>query len=259
LKSWVRLVLGNEESERNWDRLVRLSHLYKSPKFNPELPLVLIKREEDHFLRSVDFEFEFYTPLWVRDHFFTYTTLNARVTAGMRANTAVDFDVDWVKDGAEYEILENAQSMSFEIYSKLLNEREPGTFCSQDDGHKIQPQRARGALPSSAMCRYTLVLNYLTLVHIFKQRLWAPGAQPLTQAIVQSMWDQVHDCDTHGVWDAIYETHGPHAYQWKLLLKRLRKNQITVEEWLKKGVNEKDELWQALLQSPEAKIKDSWN
>jgi len=86
------------------------------------------------------------------------------------------------------------------------------------------PQVARSAMPIAAkMNPFVYQFNFVTLMHIFNQRLWQKGAQGNTVKVVRGMWELVHKVDP-GLWDTVRESMGEDMESWKEVRKKLKRD-----------------------------------
>ncbi len=201
-------------------------YLGKPDRDNTRRPLNIIKMGHvPEIFRGEYAEFEFVDVDKVTyDHLITYTTRNMRVAGGNRALTSDDYTLpsDKIKDP---QAVQDAIDNSMWNYKQLLQNGET-------------KQVARAAMPVSAkMNPFVYQFNFVTLMQsIFPQRLWEKGAQGNTVKVVKGMWELVHHIDPE-LWDTVYEYHGEHVVEWKLVQKQLRKNGLTVEQFIAEACN----------------------
>lgn len=186
-------------------------YLGKPDRDNVRRPLTIIRKGHvPEVLRGEMAEFEFIDVSHeVYDHLITYTTRNMRVAGGNRALTCDNFTLpsDRMKDP---QLVRQMIEISMNSYKTLLESGET-------------PQVARSAMPVNAKVNpFVYQFNLLTLVHIFTQRLWEPGAQGNTVKVVQGMWELVHAEDPE-LWDTIRDCHGEEARAWIEVRRKLRR------------------------------------
>lgn len=201
-------------------------YLGKPDRDNTRRPLSIIKMGHvPEVFRGEYAEFEFVdVDKTTYDHLITYTTRNMRVTGGNRALTSDDYTLPSDK-------IKNLQSVQDAIDNSLWNYKQ----LLQNGETK---QVARAAMPVSAkMNPFVYQFNFVTLMQsIFPQRLWEKGAQGNTVKVVKGMWELVHHVDP-ALWDAVYEYHGEHVVEWKLVQKQLRKTGLTIEQFISEVSN----------------------
>ncbi|MFC8686060.1 FAD-dependent thymidylate synthase [Brevibacillus porteri] len=196
-------------------------YLGKSDRNNTRRPLSIIKMGHvPEVFRGEYAEFEFIdVTKEVYDHLITYTTRNMRVAGGNRALSSDDFALpsDKVKDP---QTVQDAIDNSMWNYKQLLENGET-------------KQVARSAMPIAAKLNpFVYQFNFVTLMSsIFPQRLWEKGAQGNTVKVVNGMWELVRHIDME-LWDTVYEYHGEHVVEWKLVQKQLRKSGLTIERFI---------------------------
>ncbi|MGG1659560.1 FAD-dependent thymidylate synthase [Brevibacillus sp. NRS-1366] len=201
-------------------------YLGKSDRDNIRRPLSIIKMGHvPEVMRGEYAEFEFIdVTKEVYDHLITYTTRNMRVAGGNRALSSDDFAMpsDKVKDP---QTVNEAIDNSMWNYKQLLENGET-------------KQVARSAMPIAAKLNpFVYQFNFVSLMQsVFPQRLWEKGAQGNTVKVVKGMWDLVHHVD-QALWGAVYEYHGEHVVEWKLVQKQLRKTGLTIEQFISAASN----------------------
>lgn len=201
-------------------------YLGKSDRNNTRRPLNIIKMGHvPEIFRGEYAEFEFIDVDKVSyDHLITYTTRNMRVAGGNRALTSDDYTLpsDKMKNP---QAVRNAIDNSMWNYKKLLDLGET-------------KQVARSAMPVAAKLNpFVFQFNFVTLMQaIFPQRLWEKGAQGNTVKVVKGMWELVHHVDPE-LWDTVYEYHGEHVVEWKIVQKQLRKSGLTLEQFIVEASN----------------------
>lgn len=178
---------------------------------------IMKKRHALAIYRGESVRFEFQTSKVVYDHLITYTTADMRSCAGLRANQGYEFVPPAEDDDPIYdEIAKEAM----DAYKRLIAGIDPKT---EDPIKKKRLQAARSILPMSTRIRYQFQFNFLTLITIFQQRLWTPGAQLDTKEVVKEMWDIVHPQDPE-LWDAVYEMFGPEEIAWQHARNKIQKD-----------------------------------
>src|SRR5690625_4468495 len=187
-------------------------YLGKPDRDNIRRPLSIIRMGHvPEVFRGEMVEFEFIdVSKEVYDHLVTYTTRNMRVAGGNRALTSDGFTMpsDKVK---ELDSVENEISRSMSAYEVLLQSGET-------------PQVARSAMPIAAkMNPFVYQFNFVTLMHMFSQRLWQKGAQGNTVKVVQGMWSLVHEVDPE-LWDTVRDSMGEDMESWREVRKRLKRD-----------------------------------
>src|SRR5690625_1226624 len=187
-------------------------YLGKPDRDNIRRPLSIIRMGHvPEVFRGEMVEFEFIdVSKEVYDHLVTYTTRNMRVAGGNRALTSDGFTLpsDKVKD---LDSVESEISRSMSAYESLLQSGET-------------PQVARSAMPIAAKLNpFVFQFNFVTLMHIFSQRLWQKGAQGNTVKVVHGMWELVHGTDA-GLWDTVREAMGEDMESWKEVRKKLKRD-----------------------------------
>ena len=197
-------------------------YLGKSDRDNIRRPLNIIK--EGHvtaIFRGEHAEFEFIdVSKEVYDHIITYSTANMRAAGGNRALVSNGFTMpsDRMKNPEKVE--ENIQR-AMDAYRNNLDNKETR-------------QVARSAMPVSAkMNPFVYQFNFVTLGEsLFKQRIWEKGAQSNTAKVVQGMYELCKAMDAE-LWDAFYFYKGTPALEWEEVRKRLTKEGLTVNEFVK--------------------------
>lgn len=194
-------------------------YLGKEDVDNVRRPLgIMKKRHALAIYRGESARFEFETSKVVYDHLITYTTADMRACAGLRANEAYEFVPPAEDDDPVYsEIAKGA----FSAYKLLIRGIDPQT---QDPTQKKRLQAARSILPMGVKIKYQFQFNFLTLITMFQQRIWEPGAQQDTKEVVMQIWEQVHAQDPE-LWDTVYVELGPEAYAWTMLRQAFKKTE----------------------------------
>lgn len=219
--------------------LARSAALYlgKADTDNIKRPLQIMAN--DHTLeifRGESADFIFYmTPKQVYDHLVTYKTCNMRVAGGNRALISKSYTapVDRMKDPQR---VEEELQVAMDRYWRLAETETP--------------QVARSIMPVNAdMEPFRLQFNFQTLIQaLFPQRIFDLGAQGLTVEVVQGMWNLVYVVDPE-LWGQVYELYGPHAKDWKMAQRKLRKAGTSVGEFVSK-VTELDGFhWEMSLET----------
>jgi hypothetical protein len=207
-------------------------YLGKPDRDNIRRPLNVIKMGHvPEILRGEMAEFEFVdVSKEVYDHLVTYTTRNMRVAGGNRALTSDDFTMpsDKVKNSLNVKLAING---SMGEYRNLLEARET-------------PQVARSAMPIAAKLNpFVYQFNFLTLVYMFKQRIFEKGAQGNTVKVVQGMWELVRSQDEE-LWDTIRDCFGEEAHSWEQVRKKLKKNDLELYWKLMRDYGEVKSMWE---------------
>jgi hypothetical protein len=213
-------IVMHRYSDPNRLNMARNAAIYlgKSDRDNIRRPLSVIKAGHvPEVLRGEYAEFEFIDVSKTEyDHLITYTTRNMRVAGGNRALTSDDYTVPGDKM-FDPELVEVMIGQSMDSYKFLLESKE-------------RPQVARAAMPVGAkMNPFVYQFNFVTLTHIFTQRLWELGAQANTVKVVEVMWQLVRSVDQE-LWDAVHEAAGPHVKEWKDVQKKLRKTGLKMSD-----------------------------
>lgn len=193
-------------------------YLGKPDTDNIKRPLgIMKKRHTLAIFRGESARFEFETSKVAYDHLITYTTADMRACAGLRANEAQEFMPP--AEDPDDPIYSEIAAEAFNYYKGLIRGIDPNT---QDPQKKKRLQAARSILPMSTKIRYEFQFNFLTLITIFQQRIWTPGAQEDTKQVVQAMWEIVHSQDPE-LWDAVFEEFGPEEQSWIKARKSLKR------------------------------------
>lgn len=187
-------------------------YLGKLDRDNVKRPLSIIRMGHvPEIFRGEFAEFEFIdVSKEVYDHLVTYTTRNMRVAGGNRALTSDSFTLpsDRVKN---IEVVHDMVDESMGNYERLLEMGET-------------PQVARSAMPIAAKLNpFVYQFNFVTLTHIFIQRLWQKGAQGNTVKVVHGMWDLMQRMDSE-LWETIREVNGEESDAWKQVRKKMKKD-----------------------------------
>lgn len=204
-------------TDPNRTHLARAAAIYlgKDDIDNIRRPLgIMKKRHALAIFRGESARFEFETSKVVYDHLITYTTADMRACAGLRANEPLDF-VPPAEDEHD-PVYESIGKDAIATYKRLIH-GHPDTRA----GRK-KKQAARSILPTSVKIRYQFQFNFLTLIHIFQQRIWTPGAQKDTYDVVWEMWRLVHEQDPE-LWDTVESMFGPEEQQWLHARLKLKK------------------------------------
>jgi hypothetical protein len=257
-KMWVAVTDAWDRAQSNWADLVFLAHEYKDPQSNESLPLILLKRDEAEIFRGVGFHVTFYAPEPIREHLVRNVTRWAMAAKGLRVSEALDF---YAPEGAKDR--ETLQAIGEDALANYIARINIGGEKNQD---------ARAVAPFNSMVRWTMSLNYMTLMYIFKARNWAVGADPDTRRIVEMLWDIVHATDPD-LWDAFYEFYGPPTMYGSRAMRQLRERDVTVQQFLdrleKAGLVEKlnfaltnslgQPIWDFIMAQWGGRPKDTWN
>lgn len=201
-------------------------YLGKKDRDNVRRPLNIIRQGHvPEIFRGEHVEFEFVdVSKEVYDHLITYTTRNMRATGGNRALVSQDYTMpsDRMKNP---NLVEEAIVQSMDAYKALLDAGET-------------KQVARSAMPVSAkMNPFVYQFNFLTLGEsLFKQRIWEKGAQGNTVKVVQGMYELCRTIDQE-LWDTFYEHRGTPSLQWEEVRKRLKKEKLTVAQFIEELQN----------------------
>jgi hypothetical protein len=173
----------------------------------------------------------------VYDHLITYTTAEMRACGGLRANEAQVF-IPPVEDNDP--IYAQIGMSHLRDYSNLVHGIDPNT---DDPIKKKRLQAARSVAPTSVGLTFMFQWNFATLIEaIFPQRLWTPGAQPDTRAVVQTMFDLVREQDLE-LWDLVYEMYGPESQSWKQLRRKLKKENFDLYKEIMQKYGNMKSMW----------------
>lgn len=183
--------------------------LGKPDKDNRKRPLQFVGYKHMSIFRGESVSIEFYTKKPVYDHLVTYTTIAGRYCGGLRANEGVDVDAG--------DLQEQAERIRDE-YLAVCRGIDPET---KDPVEKKRLENARDIAPMSVMVRYDLEINFLTLIHMFKDRQWIAGFQKETGDVIGEVWELVHAQDPE-LWDVVHEYFGPHVWTWQNALHNIR-------------------------------------
>lgn len=222
------------------EHLARAAAVYlgKEDVDNIKRPIsIMRKRHALAIFRGESARFEFETSKVIYDHLITYTTADMRACAGLRANKAVEFVPPAEDDDPIYSVMGQG---AMDNYNYLVNGIDPETG---DKMKRKRLQAARSVLPTSVKIRYQFQFNFLTLITMFQQRIWTPGAQLDTFQAVQAIWELVHAQDPE-LWDAVKEEFGPEEIAWIQVRKKLK---------------QKDPALYAELMGTYGKLKSMWD
>lgn len=212
-------------------------YLGKPDRDNVRRPLRIIR--DGHvtaIFRGEHVEFEFVdVSKEVYDHIITYTTANMRAAGGNRALTSEDYTMpsDKMKDP---ERVRHNIERSMEAYEDSLEAGET-------------PQVARSAMPVSAKLNpFVYQFNFVTLGEsLFKQRIWEKGAQGNTVKVIKGMYELCSHVDKE-LWDTFYEYKGTPAIEWGEVRKRLKKNGLTIQQFIEEIYSDQNsEKYETLL------------
>lgn len=205
------------DPERKFLARAAAVYLGKQDIDNVRRPIsIMKKRHALAIFRGESARFHFKTSKVVYDHLITYTTADMRACAGLRANKPAKFIPPAEDDDSVYADIARE---AFDNYYKLVDGIDPATGDVQQ---RKRLQAARSILPMSVELEYEFQFNLLTLIHIFQQRLWTPGAQLDTKEVVASMWLQVWDQDRE-LWDAVKQMFGPEEIAWQHARDKIQK------------------------------------
>lgn len=193
-------------------------YLGKSDIDNIKRPLsIMKKRHALAIFRGESARFEFETSKVVYDHLITYTTADMRACAGLRANEASEFIPPAEDDDSVYGEL---AAESIRNYHNLVRGIDPTT---QEPKKRKRLQAARSILPMGTKIKYQFQFNFQTLIVIFQQRIWTPGAQEDTKRIVQVMFELVYKQDPE-LWQTVYDEFGPEEMSWVNMRQKFKKD-----------------------------------
>jgi hypothetical protein len=198
-------------------------YLGKEDVENTRRPLSIIKKQDTlAIFRGEHARFEFWTSKVVYDHLVTYTTMEMRACAGLRANLATEFVPPVEVIGTEWEeAITRRGENALDVYQCLIEGIDPENAHPTE---KVRLQAARSVAPVSVRLHYMIQFNLATLIEaLFPQRLWTPGAQLDTHLIAREMFYLVSDQDPE-LWGLIEEYYGTEAQAWKRMYHRLRKD-----------------------------------
>src|SRR5699024_7025261 len=206
-------------------------YLGKGDRDNIKRPLSIIRMGHvPEVFRGEMVEFEFIdVSKEVYDHLITYTTRNMRVAGGNRALTSDGYTMP--SDRMKWtSLVDSSIELSMFNYSSLLQNGE-------------SPQVARSAMPIAAkMNPFVYQFNFVTLMHIFNQRLWQRGAQGNTVKVVKGMYELVNSVDPE-LWETVRESMGEEMEDWKEVRKRLKKDQPRLyEKWIE-DYGQRKSMW----------------
>lgn len=192
-------------------------YLGKDDVDNIKRPIgIMKKRHALAIFRGESVRFEFQTSKVIYDHLITYTTADMRACAGLRANKAFEFVPPSEDDDPVYVAI---ATQSLEAYHKLIQGIDPLT---EEPSKRKRLQAARSILPMGMKIRYEFQFNFVTLITIFQQRIWTPGAQQDTFEVVHDMWIKVRDMDPE-LWDAVHDMFGPEEIGWQHARDKIKK------------------------------------
>lgn len=220
--------------------LARAAAIYlgKSDIDNIKRPLsIMKKRHALAIFRGESARFEFETSKVVYDHLITYTTADMRACAGLRANEATEF-VPPAEDRND-DIYAFIAERTLDEYHHLVRGIDPLT---KDKQKRKRLQAARAILPVSVKIKYEFQFNFLTLITIFQQRLWTPGAQKDTKEVVSDMWTLVCAEDPE-LWYTVYDLFGVEALEWQTARERIRKQNPTLYAEILDQYGKQSDMW----------------
>jgi thymidylate synthase ThyX len=192
-------------------------YLGKEDVDNIKRPLsIMKKRHALAIFRGESARFEFKTSKVVYDHLITYTTADMRACAGLRANQGTTF-IPPVEDNDP--VYQQIADESIANYQALICGVDP---TSEDPIKRKRLQAARSILPMSTELHYMFQFNFQTLITIFQQRIWTPGAQQDTAEVVQQMFALVRMEDPE-LWNTVYDMFGPEEMAWVHARNRVKK------------------------------------
>lgn len=234
----ITLLRYTDPNRRNLARAAAV-YLGKDDIDNIKRPVgIMKKRHALAIFRGESARFEFEVSKVVYDHLITYTTADMRAQAGLRANVAYEF-VPPAEDRDD-PIYGQIAAKAFAAYQDLIKGIDPDT---QDPQKKKRLQAARSILPMSTRIRFQFQFNFQTLMIMFQQRIWTPGAQQDTVEVVQQMWELVHAEDPE-LWDAVLDEFGPEEQAWILMRKRVRKEQPGIYSALMEQYGKIKTMWE---------------
>lgn len=167
----------------------------------------------------------------VYDHIITYSVGRyTRIAGGQRAN------LPW-----GYEVASETRDKDRQMQRGVQAVREVVAVVKglDEEADKEQMQAERSMLPVGfIMPPFLFEFSEESLVHIFTQRLWEPGAQGATVDIVADMWRCCRHFDEEK-WMKIYDHHGPHILAWKKAMRIIRDRDLSLGELLDLGTDAK--------------------
>jgi thymidylate synthase ThyX len=212
-------------------------YLGKPDTDNIRRPLTIMKKRHAlAIFRGESCRFEFETSKVVYDHLITYTTADMRACAGLRANEAAEFMPPAEDDDP---VFSEIAAFAFEKYKDLIRGIDPLT---QDPQKKKRLQAARSILPMSTKIKYEFQFNFLTLITIFQQRIWTPGAQEDTKQVVQAMWEIVHSQDPE-LWSTVFDEFGPEEQGWIHSRQKLKKEDPQLYKFILEQYGKIKTMW----------------
>lgn len=212
-------------------------YLGKKDVDNIKRPIsIMKKRHALAIFRGESARFHFKTSKVVYDHLITYTTADMRACAGLRANKPAKFIPPAEDDDSVYASIARE---AFTHYHNLISGIDPIT---EDPIKRKRLQAARSILPMSVEIEYEFQFNFLTLITIFQQRIWTPGAQLDTKQVVQKMWEQVHAQDPY-LWDTVKEMFGPEEIAWQHARQSIKKYDPALYELILRAHGKIDSMW----------------
>lgn len=212
-------------------------YLGKSDVDNVRRPIsIMKKRHALAIFRGESCRFHFKASKVVYDHLITYTTADMRACAGLRANKPAKF-IPPAEDADP--IYNSLADSAFDNYNFLVDGIDPAT---RDKQKRKRLQAARSILPMSVELEFEFQFNFLTLINIFQQRLWTPGAQLDTHRVVSSMWRLVRDCDPE-LWDAVADMFGPEEIAWQHARDSIRKKDPALYNLILQAHGKIDTMW----------------
>ncbi len=154
----------------------------------------------------------------VYDHLVTYTVGRpTRIAGGQRANVPWGFELPVeAKNPTEYD-------------PELERIRDVIRLAKQE--HAEQMQAARSKLPVGyIMPPFLMEFSEEALIKdVFRQRLFAKGAQGATVEVVADMLEACLQMDEEK-WTFLIDYHGPHLDQWEKAMRTLRKERYTLAD-----------------------------
>lgn len=218
----VRLIRYTDADRKSMAHAAAV-YLGKEDTENTRRPLSIIKKQDTlAIFRGEHARFEFWTSKVVYDHLVTYTTMEMRAAAGLRANLATEFVTPVEVLGLDIEdTIQQYGEEHLAAYQALVRGIDPNT---QDPAEKVRLQAARSIAPMSVRLHYMIQFNLATLIEaLFPQRIWTPGAQRDTYLVALEMFALVFEQDP-ALWSLIEEYYGTDAQAWKRLYHKLRKD-----------------------------------
>lgn len=212
-------------------------YLGKDDIDNIRRPITIMKkRHAMAIFRGESARFHFKTSKVVYDHLITYTTADMRACGGLRANKAAKFIPPAEDDDSVYADIARE---AFRNYDALVEGIDPATG---DVAKRKRLQAARSILPMSVELEYEFQFNFLTLITMFQQRLWTPGAQLDTKEAVAQMWLLVWDQDRE-LWDAVKDMFGPEELAWQHARQSIKKKDPALYNLILEAHGKMSSMW----------------